>query len=57
MFSVRPAFPRSFYAFGAVLTVLLLVMSTFQNRSVEMRVAENVPPPPTPQVLALDLNK
>ena len=57
MFSVRPAFPRSFYAFGAALTALLLVMSTFQNSSVEVSLAETVTLPPPPQVLALDLNQ
>jgi hypothetical protein len=57
MFSVRPAFPRSFYAFGAALTALLLVMSTFQNSSVEVSLAESMTLPPPPQVLALDLNQ
>lgn len=57
MFSVRPAFPRSFYVFGAALTALLLVMSTFQNSSVEVSLAESMTLPPPPQVLALDLNQ
>ncbi|MEM9632753.1 MAG: hypothetical protein AAGA50_15590 [Pseudomonadota bacterium] len=57
MYSVRPAFPRSFYAFGAALTALLLVMSALQDGSAEMQVAETVILPPSPQVFALDLNQ
>jgi hypothetical protein len=55
MFSLRPAYPRGIYVFGAVATVLLLAMSVLQPESGAPRYEAKPGTASSPQLLAMNL--
>lgn len=55
MFSLRPAFPRGIYVFGAVATALLLTMAAVRPGSVAVQVEARAVSASSPQLLAMDL--
>ncbi|GAB4515325.1 MAG: hypothetical protein Tsb0019_13940 [Roseibium sp.] len=57
MFSLRPAYPRSFYVFGALLTAVLLITSAVRPGPQPIDVAETTVQASSPQLLALELTR
>lgn len=55
MHSLRPAYPRGIYFFGAFAAIALLVASAVQPSGSEVRVADQKHLASSPQILALDL--
>jgi len=55
MFSLRPAFPRGIYVFGAVATALLLTLAALRPESAIVQVEARMVSASSPQLLAMDL--
>jgi hypothetical protein len=57
MFLLRPAYPRSFYMFGAVLTAVLLITSAVRPGPQQMAMTGTPVQASSPQLLALELTR
>jgi len=55
MFSLRPAFPRGIYVFGAIATALLLTMAAVRPETAAVQVEARTASASSPQLLAMDL--